>query len=80
MSIITGQSDTFTRYSLKSLKTALPPHLHAINRQNNLHTLNHIMEKSIEFHTPIYLAFVDYSKAFDSRQYCEFYIPLQPRC
>lgn len=44
---------------------------------DHLHTLDYIIEKSIEFHTPLNLAFVDYSKAFVSLHHCDFYIPSQ---
>lgn len=30
------------------------------------HSLNQLLEKHVEFNIPLYLAFVDYSKAFDS--------------
>lgn len=33
---------------------------------DHLHKLNQIIEKSNEFNKPLYLAFVDYNKAFDS--------------
>ncbi|CAG9133292.1 unnamed protein product [Plutella xylostella] len=33
---------------------------------DHLHTLNQIIEKTNEFNTPLYLAFIDYTKAFDS--------------
>ena len=33
---------------------------------DHLHTLNQLIEKSIEYNKPLCLAFVDYEKAFDS--------------
>lgn len=38
----------------------------AFSTTDHLHTLNQIVEKHNEFSKPLYLAFVDYSKAFDS--------------
>ena len=33
---------------------------------DHLHTMNQLIEKTSEYNMPLYLAFVDYEKAFDS--------------
>lgn len=43
---------------------------------DHLHTVRQIMEKTMEYKLPLYLAFIDYEKAFDSvmkvkKQYLE---------
>lgn len=36
------------------------------SRVNYIHTINEIMEKSAQLNKPIYIAFIDCEKAFDS--------------
>ena len=43
---------------------------------DHLQTLNQIMEKHIEFQKPLYLAFVDYTKAFDSVKHLSIFSAL----
>ena len=35
---------------------------------DHLHTINQLIEKTLEYNKPLCLAFVDYEKAFDSRE------------
>ncbi|KAG7307560.1 hypothetical protein JYU34_007776 [Plutella xylostella] len=44
---------------------------------DHLHTLNQIIEKHSEFNKPLYLGFVDYSKAFDSITHNSIFTALQ---
>ncbi|PZC78256.1 hypothetical protein B5X24_HaOG202328 [Helicoverpa armigera] len=44
---------------------------------DHLFTLNQIIEKYNEYHKPLYLAFVDYSKAFDSLKHTAIFTSLR---
>lgn len=44
---------------------------------DHIHTLEQIIEKYREFNRPLYLAFIDYSKAFDSISHCSIWNALQ---
>lgn len=44
---------------------------------DHVHTLEQIIEKHQEYNRPLYVAFIDYSKAFDSISHCSIWNALQ---
>jgi endonuclease/exonuclease/phosphatase family metal-dependent hydrolase len=51
-----------------------------LSTTDHLHALNQIIEKCQEHNIPIYLAFVDYSKAFDSLSHNSIFTALHNQC
>lgn len=47
-----------------------------LSTTDHLHTLNQIIEKYSEFNLPLYIAFIDYSKAFDSLTHSSIFTAL----
>lgn len=74
ISLISTIYKIFAKCLLERMKPILeinqPPEQAAFRRGfstiDHLHTINQLIEKSCEYNIPVYLAFIDFTKAFDS--------------